>query len=371
MKSAPKAPRTAASWQLAIDVGVAASIGAIRTQAQAPEILEIDGDATVPSLLLFKDGTVIVGEMARRQAALYPSAVLDNLIGNVGGQPFKVQDNVSGPRTVPVMDALTSLLKVFTDEGTRLHSGREPSVVMLMCPARWSFAEREFLRYAGKVVAPKAEVKVVPGPVAAAHHYSDIGFAPRGHKVGVYDLGGGTFDAAVLRIAAAGRHLLVGRPGGDAKISGTAFDRIVLEHFGQTLAQKAPRYWAEARNGGRARELLTMARSAREELSEKDESITLVRLAGVALSITRPTYEKLINDRIDRTIQIMDRTIDQAGPTTVSGIVVTGGAARTPLVAHRLRSHYGADRIRLLHHAKPASVLGAFAWNDVLSRPSP
>lgn len=351
-------------WDIAIDLGATASAAAIRTEGQPAQVLEIDQTRTVPSCVLLHKGELVAGKDALHLARRYPAAAVHDPKRRVGGRPLVLKEPTGEPRSVPVTRALAALLKLFVDEGIRRHNGDLPSRIVLTHPALWNRDKQDVLRQAAQEVAGAAAVKLVPEAVAAAFHYATVGHIAPGGLLGVYDLGGGTLDTAVLRVVH-GDHELLGRPGGDLTIGGNAFDHLVYERFGETLTLEAPDWWQQVSTGlddrslRFAQDVLTAARAAKERLSRYEEITEFVGGPDVDIEITREEYEQLIHGRVLDTVRIMDQTIERAGLTAaqLTGIVLTGGASRTPMVERLLRQRYGEKRVHTRDDPKlaPAS----------------
>jgi molecular chaperone DnaK (HSP70) len=156
-----------------------------------------------------------------------------------------------GGEAVTAADAIAALLSLFVHEARRRHDGTDPAEAVITHPVAWTDGQRAELAEAATRVLPGSGVTLLAEPVAAAAHYLHEG-GTAGERFAVYDLGGGTFDTAVLAAGRSGFHV-VGRPGGDPDIGGEAFDRLVYAHFGAQLAHASPgggSRSAPARNAG-------------------------------------------------------------------------------------------------------------------------
>jgi hypothetical protein len=219
-------------------------------------------------------------------------------------------------------------------------------------------------------------VSVLPEPVAAAIHYADEHLVD-GHVVAVYDLGGGTFDTAVLE-RGAGTFSVRGMPGGDEFIGGEYFDDMLFKHFGELVARQDAELWTNIEDSDERQwrdanaTLREQSRRAKETLSSNPTAY--VRVAERDLHITRDELERLIDQDIDRTVAELERTFQMAGVTKehIGRLYLAGGAGRIPLVHRKLTAAYGD---RLVTWADPKSVvaLGAAKHASTLvpSTPAP
>ena len=189
--------------------------------------LEVDGSRRIPSaVLLDRDGKLVAGEQAMRGGALDPDRI-ERTPKRAVGRPFIL---LGGQRVV-VSDALAALLELVAGEATRQAGGLPPSSLVVTHPARWGTNRRANLSEAARRAGLPAPT-LVPEPVAAAWRY--LNARPTGTTVAVYDLGGGTFDTAVVR-AESGGPVVLGEPGGEDDLGGETFDhalfRLVLDHL--------------------------------------------------------------------------------------------------------------------------------------------
>jgi actin-like ATPase involved in cell morphogenesis len=365
------------AWGLGVDLGTSFSAAAIAFDDRV-EILEVGRERRIPSTVLLDDaGRLLAGSLAQRLVGRSPERAERNPKRYVGRGPMLL-----GGDPVEAGDALAALLELFVAEGRARFDGARPAALVLTHPVAWSEDRREVLRAAGAAVVPDATVHLVEEPVAAALHYTVSHNLTEGGRVAVYDLGGGTFDSAVLA-RRGGAFAVVGKPGGDDQIGGETFDERVYEHFGAQLVQRAPQWWEQVSTGverrwlAAAADLLGEARAAKEALSEYDTASQYISGADVDVEISRAELENLIGTDIQRTADILDETIRQAqddggGTDRLAGIFLTGGASRMPLVEQTLRARYAAQ-VRTWDDPKTVVALGAarVARTHLAATPAP
>jgi hypothetical protein len=178
----------------------------------------------------------------------------------------------------------------------------------------------------------------VSEPVAAALHYSEV-HVEVGQFVAVYDLGGGTFDTAVLRRTRDGFEV-AGPPGGIADMGGEVFDDRLYRHFGAQLASRDPdtwrllsnptdRRWAEENADFRSR-----IRDTKERLSDDNSAELYVSSFDTDVRLTRAEFEELIRADLQLSVEELARTVADAGiePEELAAVYLTGGSSRIPLV---------------------------------------
>jgi actin-like ATPase involved in cell morphogenesis len=347
------------TWTLGIDFGTSFTVVAVHADGR-PESIDIDGQRRTPSVVLVDDdGSVRVGSAAEALSATRPGRTLREPKRRIG-EPAPV---VLGGSAHSVVDLVGALLTFVYGEAVR-HQGSEPAEVRLTHPASWGRPRLAELRRAA-AIAGIHDVTLVPEPVAAAVAYADEAELDADRNVAVYDLGGGTFDTAVLRCAEGG-FVIQGRPGGDPHLGGELFDELLTQHVASqlpddvrnALAVSDEVIWRQAAAGLRA-----AARTAKEQLSSQDYAELIVALPTgmVPVRVERADLEALIEPHIAETVELLVRTIADAGltPADLDAVYLTGGASRTPLVESRLRD--ALPGVTVLRRADPklAVALGA------------
>ena len=191
--------------------------------------------------------------------------------------------------------------------------------------------------------------------------YASRNVLAEGDCIAVYDLGGGTFDAAVLRKTAAG-FVMLGNPEGIEHLGGMDYDAAVFEHVITSLGDRL----RALPNSDELTAGLTRLRrecvEAKEALSGDTDTVVHVSLPGLSTSVrlNRSEFEAMIGPTIDDTVKAMRRALRSAGlePDQLTAIVMTGGSSRIPLVTHMLHTAFGRP-LALDTHPKHDVALGA------------
>jgi hypothetical protein len=184
-------------------------------------------------------------------------------------------------------------------------------------------------------------VTLVTEPEAAAVAYTHSQHVEPGSAIGVYDLGGGTFDAAIVRQLADGGFELAGRPEGIDSLGGIDFDEAVFEQVRAHLgAAWAGLDFADPMVITAAAALRRECTEAKKALSSDTEVTIPVMLPGVSTHVrmVRSELEQLIGPAIDATVEAMRDATESAGlaPAGLSAVLLVGGSSRIPLVAQRV-----------------------------------
>jgi molecular chaperone DnaK len=345
------------AYRLGVDLGTTYTAAAVEIEGRL-EMLALGNRALqVPSVLFIKeDGDVLVGEAAERRGVVEPSRVVrefkrrigDSVPLMVGGAPYSPQALVA---------RLLSWVVGFATE----RQGGAPSHVTVTHPANWGPFKYELLQQA-ITLAGLSDVTTCTEPEAAAITYASRTSVAEGERLAVYDLGGGTFDAAVLTRDREGFRLL-GSPEGIEHLGGIDFDAAVFHHVLTSLGDKAQ--GLDDRDEGTIVGVARLRRDcveAKEALSADVETVIPVVLPGVNSSVrmTRGEFEDMVRPAIGETISAMHRVLASAGtrPEDLSAIVLVGGSSRIPLVSEQLSAAFGRP-LALDTHPKHDIALGA------------
>ncbi|WP_375135033.1 Hsp70 family protein, partial [Arthrobacter sp. HMWF013] len=241
-----------------------------------------------------------------------------------------------GTLSLPAEEVFATMARWVVDRAEE-REGAPPSDIVLSHPASWGAHRTELIL---RALAAKGLTKVtlVSEPVAAALHYASQVRVENGSIIAVYDLGGGTFDTAVLRKVGAGQFELVGRPEGIEGLGGADFDaavfRHVAEHAGEVLTGVDPA--APGTLAALAR-LRRECVEAKEALSSDSEANISVLLPGVQhqVRLVRSEFEAMIDAPIRETVDALESSLQELGltPADLSAVLLIGGSSRIPLVA--------------------------------------
>ena len=347
------------SYALGVDLGTTYTAAAIARGTTA-EPLPLGADAAqAPSVVLIReDGEVLVGDAAERRAATEPTRAAREFKRRLG-DPVPI---VIGDATHTVESLMAHQLRDVVRRATE-QEGEAPSIVVLTHPANYSDYKIGLLRQAAAQAGLPAErVMLVTEPEAAAIAYSRQARIDTGEIVAVYDFGGGTFDAALVR-RTVDRFELIGVPEGMERLGGIDFDQAVMAHVDTTLAGLVS---GADRNDPLTRpaqaRLRTDCRRAKEALSTDSDTTIPVSLPGVQTEVrlTRDEFESMVRPRVGETVKALERAVASAHieMDQVARILLVGGTSRMPIVAEMLRSATGRP-VALDAHPKLAIAVGA------------
>lgn len=364
-----------------IDLGTTNSLVAIiHPESRQPVVLkEHDGNALVPSVIYFREaGSISVGDEAKKYLVTEPHNTIFSIKRLMGKSYRDVKDHAAFYSYKIIDDDSESLVKV--QVGERFYSPVELSSLILKelkaraehilktpvtkavitVPAYFNDAQRQATRDAGKLAGLDV-LRIVNEPTAASLAY---GLGVRKNEtriIAVYDLGGGTFDISILRIA--GGIFEVLSTHGDTYLGGDDFDRAIVNYW---TAQMGISEEELKQNKTIAQQLRLLAEEAKIHLGVHPGFSA--ELAGEQLKLSREKFEELAAPFIEKTIQCCKNALQDAGlgVTEIEEVVMVGGSTRVPVVKERVRNFFGKQ----LHDSlNPDEVvaLGAAVQADILA----
>jgi molecular chaperone DnaK len=388
---APALIRPRSSRVVGIDLGTTNSCVAVARNGRAQVLASRLGQRTLPSVVAFDEqGRLLVGHPAKAQRLLNPQHSVygfKRLVGRPFASPavqacrdrfhYQVVPGPEGAAAVRFagrefsLQQIAALVLAELREVASEALGETVERAVVTVPAHYNDLQREAVRQAAGL-AGLAVDRIVSEPTAAALAF---GYGKGlDEQVLVYDLGGGTFDASVLRIR--GELYEVVSTGGETFLGGADFDAQLVDHLA----------WAFAERHGTAlppdRPVWQRLHAAAEELkiALSDRERVVARLPGLGRSgtgealdlevaVTRAELEALTGQLIDRSLAICREVLEarQLGPDDVQEVLLVGGQSRMPLVWTRTREFFGRDPSRGVHPDE-AVAIGAALLADSAGR---
>ncbi|HKE51502.1 MAG TPA: Hsp70 family protein, partial [Actinomycetes bacterium] len=345
-------------YALGVDLGTTFTAAAVWRDGRA-EIASLGGRAAaIPSVVLLReDETLLTGESANRRALTEPHRVAREFKRRLGdttpillaGAPYSAE-------------ALMGRLLRSVVEGVTAREGGPPDRICVSHPANWGPYKIDLLHQAVRISNLEQPVTFITEPEAAAVFYAHDRHIEPGALVAVYDLGGGTFDAAVLRKTESG-FAIVGHPEGIERLGGIDFDAAVFNHVSQALdgrlAELDESDFAAIAAVGRLREECI---DAKEALSSDTDVSIPVLLPNIATEVrlTRSELESMVRPALYETIEALRRALRSAGVTAdqLHSVLLVGGSSRMPMVAQMVGAELGRP-VAVDAHPKHAIALGA------------
>jgi len=347
------------AYYLGIDLGTTYTAAAIERDGLVEALTLGNRSASVPSVVFLRDdGEILVGEAATRRAMSEPGRV---------GREFKRRVGDPTPiilgGTPYAAEMLMARVLRWSLDRVQEQQGGPPQALALTHPANWGPYKLDLLAQAVRQVDVDVAM-VLPEPVAAATFYASQRRLEPGAVVAVYDLGGGTFDAAMVRRSGAGDGFeLIGTPEGIERLGGIDFDEAVFAHvrvaLGDALERLDPEEPSSVSAMARLRQECIDAKEALS--SDTDVSIpVLLPSLQTEVRLTRSEFEDMIRPAINETIVALRRSIRSSGVSNdeISAVLLVGGSSRIPLVAQMVAAELGRP-IAIDAHPKDAISFGA------------
>lgn len=359
------------SYGLGIDLGTTFASAAV-TRDRGVEVVTLgERDAAVPSIVHFgHDGAIATGEAAQRRAKDDLSRTAREFKRRLGDDTPILLGETSFPPQLLIAHQLRNIYDLVVER-----QGREPNAVVVTHPASWGPFKVELLQEALELAKLHRATLVTEAAAAAADHFSH----DDAETVAVYDLGGSTFNAAVVR-RTDGQPAIVGAAGSVERLGGNDFDQAIFDHVRSVLDGALDD--ADRQDPGLRSALLRLRQEcvkAKEALSTDSEVTIPVALPGVETTVrlTRVEFEDMVRPIVIRSVASLEQTMADAeiDRSAVSSVVLAGGCSTIPLVGELLATEFerpvaidphprfmvvrGAARLAAAKPSKAQPVVGA------------
>ena len=378
---------------IGIDLGTTNSCVAVLEGDKVKVIENAEGARTTPSIVAFKDGEILVGQAAKRQAVTNPKNTLfaiKRLIGrrfedkevqkDISLVPFKIvkADNgdawveAGGKKQAPPQisaEVLRKMKKTAED-----YLGEPVTEAVVTVPAYFNDAQRQATKDAGRIAGLDVK-RIINEPTAAALAY---GMDKKGgdKTIAVYDLGGGTFDVSIIEIADVDgeQQFEVLATNGDTHLGGEDFDLALIDYLVEEFKKEQG---VDLKGDPLAMQRLKeAAEKAKIELSSSQSTeVNLPYITADAtgpkhlvITISRAKLESLTEEMVARTILPCKTALEDAGLSTsdIDDVILVGGQTRMPLVQQKVQEFFGKEPRKDVNPDE-AVAIGAAIQGAVLS----
>lgn len=350
-------------WKIiGIDLGTTNSCVAFMEGWEAKVINNAEGNRTTPSIVAHKDGSIIVGTPAKRQAITNPAGTIfsakrfigrkfDEIQEEIKSVPYNVVKGSNGEALIefdgkqvrPEEIGSHVLMKIKEDAEKFL--GQKVTEAVITVPAYFNDDQRQATINAGKIAGLEVK-RIVNEPTAAALSYG----AGKGknEKIAVYDLGGGTFDISILELSDEGTFEVLST-NGDTHLGGDDFDKVILDYI---IDEFKKDQGVDLRNDAMAlQRVRDEAEKAKKELSTTtsyDINLPYITVdssgpKNLMMSISRTKFEELISDLVERSLEPCRKVLSDAGlsASDLDQVLLVGGSTRVPLVISKVEAFFG------------------------------
>jgi len=356
---------------IGIDLGTTNSCVAIMEGGKPRVIENSEGDRTTPSVIAFtKDGEVLVGQPAKRQAVTNPANTLHAIKRLIGRKfddeivqrdikmvPYKIvkADNgdawveVQGKKMAPQEISARVLMKM--KKTAEDYLGETVTEAVITVPAYFNDSQRQATKDAGRIAGLDVK-RIINEPTAASLAYGEDKVG-KDRKIAVYDLGGGTFDVSIIEIAEVDgeRQFEVLSTNGDTFLGGEDFDLRIINFLGEEFLKESG---VDVRKDPLAMQRLKeAAEKAKIELSSTQQTdINLPYITADAsgpkhlnIKLTRAKLESLVEDLVQKTIGPCKTAMKDAGVSSsdIAEVILVGGQTRMPLVQKYVKDFFGKE----------------------------
>ena len=326
---------------IGIDLGTTNSCVAFLEGGEPVVIPNSEGARTTPSVVAFKDGERMVGNIAKRQAITNPDRTIASIKRDMGSSR-KV--HIEGKDYTPQEISAMILQKLKTDAEAYL--GETVTQAVITVPAYFTDSQRQATKDAGRIAGLEV-LRIINEPTAAALAYGMD--KENNQKILVYDLGGGTFDVSILEIGDGVFQVLA--TAGNNRLGGDDFDQLIMDYIADDFKK----------NNGIDLRQDKMALQRLKEAAEKAK----IDLSGVAqttinlpfitmdksgpkhldITITRAKFNELINDLVEQTKTLVQKCLGDANlsASQVDKVILVGGSSRIPMVQDMVKKITGKE----------------------------
>ncbi len=349
---------------IGIDLGTTNSVVAIVEGGNPTVIANQEGSRLTPSVVGFtKDGEILVGQVAKRQAITNPENTVfsikrfmgrryDEVLQEIKLAPYKTMKAANGDARVEVRGKqyappeISAMILRKLKEAAEAYLGEKVTQAVITVPAYFNDSQRQATKEAGTIAGLEV-LRIVNEPTAAALAYGLT--EKKDQTIAVYDLGGGTFDISILEI---GEGVFeVKATNGDTHLGGDDFDQRVMDWIAEEFKRE---HGIDLRNDRMAlQRLKEAAEKAKCELSTTLQTeINLPFITADAsgpkhlvLTLTRAKLEALVAELVERTLDPCRRALQDSGktPKDIHEVILVGGQTRMPKVQEAVKQLFGRE----------------------------
>ena len=334
---------TMSKYVFGIDLGTTYScIARVDETGRAEVIKNLEGENTTPSVVAFEDDSVIVGSDAKEEASIKPETTV-LLVKAYMGKKVSMLD-YNGDSKMPEEISSYILKKLARDASEQL--GVEVKDVVITCPAYFGTAERIATKNAGKIAGLNV-LEIISEPTAAAIYYGCTKKLEE-KTILVYDLGGGTFDATVMRISADKIEVICSD--GDHDLGGKNWDEILMAYLLNQFSQKVgyevePDEYLDQR-------LRDLAEKLKKRLTSSPKASGILEGDGrqEKLSVTREEFDRMTAVYLRETMNKVDAVLEiaQSKGYKVDEVLLVGGSTRMPQIKEMLEKKFKKEKVQFL-----------------------
>ena len=326
---------------IGIDLGTTNSCVCIYEGGEAKVIPNSEGNRTTPSVVAFKNGEIIVGDVAKRQMITNPNTI--SSIKRLMGTDEKVEAEGKKYTSEEISAMILGELK----KTAEAYFGEPVKKAVITVPAYFNDAQRQATKNAGRIAGLEVE-RIINEPTAAALAYG-LDKQDKSEKILVYDLGGGTFDVSILELGDG--VFEVKATSGNNKLGGDDFDQRIIDHLVAEFKRE---------NGidlTKDKMALQRLKDASEKAKKELSSVTTTQISlpfisqgsdgplHLEMTLTRAKFEELVDDLLQSTLEPVRQALKDANlkASDIDKVILVGGSTRIPKVQELVKKELGKE----------------------------
>ena len=352
---------------IGIDLGTTNSCVAVMEGKDVKVITNPEGNRTTPSVVAFKDGEIIVGDAAKRQAITNKDTI--SSIKRLMGSGEKVHANNKDYTPEEISAMILQYLKKYAED----YLGEPVNKAVITVPAYFNDAQRQATKDAGKIAGLQVE-RIINEPTAASLAYG-IDKKNDCRKIVVADVGGGTTDFSILELDDGTYEVL--STAGDNKLGGDDVDKIIIDWLVSEF--KSEQNIDLSKDKMAYQRLKDAAEKAKKDLSGTIQThISLPFISAnesgpvhLEKDLTRAKFEQMIKPFIDKLIVPAKQVLKDSGIslTDIDEVLLVGGSTRIPLVQETIKEVFNKEPNKSVNPdevvAMGAAIQGGVLAGDV------
>ena len=349
---------------IGIDLGTTNSVVGVLEGSDPVVIPNQEGSRTTPSVVAFtKEGEILVGQIAKRQAITNPENTVFSIKRFMGRRfnevqeeiklvPYKVVEGPNGDVRIEIRGRQYSPPEISAailrklKEAAEAYLGETVTQAVITVPAYFNDSQRQATKDAGKIAGLDVQ-RIINEPTAASLAYGLD--KKKDERIAVYDLGGGTFDISILEIGDG--VFEVNATNGDTHLGGDNFDQRIVDWIAEEFKKENGIDLRKDRMAlQRLREAAEKAKIELSSVLQTDINLPFISADAngpkhLVMSLTRAKLESLVADLIERTSEPTRNAMKDAGITAknIDEVVLVGGQTRMPKVQQQVTSLFGKE----------------------------
>jgi molecular chaperone DnaK len=372
---------------IGIDLGTTNSVVAAMEGGEPKVIPNAEGHRTTPSVVAFaKTGERLVGQVAKRQAVTNPQNTVfsikrfmgrrfDEVSGEIGEVPYEVIPGEGDMAAVKIDEKthtppeISAMILQKMKQTAEEYLGEKVTEAVITVPAYFNDSQRQATKDAGRIAGLDVK-RIINEPTAAALAYGLDKESEK--KIAVFDFGGGTFDISILEIGDG--VFEVRATNGDTHLGGDDLDQRLIDHVAEEFRkQEGIDLRGDPMALQRLKEASEKAKCELSTVMQTDINLPFITADAtgpkhLTMTITRATFESLVDDLIERTAEPCRKALADSGlnPDQIDEVILVGGSTRIPKVQEVVKKIFAREPHRGVNPDEVVSV-GAAIQAGVLA----